>query len=174
MEGYDVLRVLALIVVWGIPAVLVLGLVAFIILAPAFAFGGLATKLYEATFARLTRKQRREASPAIGDILAAAGITFAEETEADRAVATKAFMRQTVTDIDKLMAKAGIKLDAETAPSNCWEMLRCPPGKREGCPVYSRRETPCWVAVGIGKAGELKEVCVNRVLLDLKALPSQS
>lgn len=45
METYGVLKVLSLVVVWGIPTAAVLGVVAFIILAPAFAFAGLARKL---------------------------------------------------------------------------------------------------------------------------------
>ncbi len=47
MIPYDVLRVLSLVVVWAIPAILVLGVVAFVVLAPAFAFGGAARRLYD-------------------------------------------------------------------------------------------------------------------------------
>ncbi|MDP2917824.1 MAG: hypothetical protein Q8O16_07855 [Dehalococcoidia bacterium] len=188
METYGALRILSVILVWGIPAVLVLAVVGFIILAPAFAFGGLASRLYETTFARMRRKAQPEPAPTIGEILAAAGLTLKEEDAADKAVAAKAFMQQPVSEIDKLLAKAGLRIEEEegvdkllakagikmdeSAPKHCWEMLHCPPGKRDACPVYARGEMPCWVAVGLGKGGELREVCVNRILLDLKTLPS--
>ncbi len=50
---YDMLRVLALVVAWGIPAILVLGVVAFIIVAPALAFGGAARRLYGGVLGRI-------------------------------------------------------------------------------------------------------------------------
>ncbi len=47
METYGVLKVLSLVVVWGIPAILVLAVAVFITLASTFAFGGLVSKLYK-------------------------------------------------------------------------------------------------------------------------------
>ncbi len=170
MESFDVLRILSLVVVWAIPAILVLAVVVFILLAPALTFGGLAGRL----FARLRRKAQPVPSPSIAEVLAAAGLTFQEEADTDKAVAAKLFIQQPVSEIDKLLVRAGINIQEEPAPKHCWEMLRCPPQKREACPAFARRVTPCCVAVGLGKAGELSEVCVNRVLLDLKTLPSQS
>ncbi len=56
MESYEVFRVISLVVAWGIPAILVLGVAAFIILAPALAFGGATRRLYEVVLGRITRK----------------------------------------------------------------------------------------------------------------------
>lgn len=49
MEAYGVIRVISLAVVWGIPAVLVLGLAVFIVLATLFTFGGMASRLHGIT-----------------------------------------------------------------------------------------------------------------------------
>lgn len=48
METYAVIKILSLVAVWGIPASLVLALVIFIILGATLAFGGLASRVYEA------------------------------------------------------------------------------------------------------------------------------
>lgn len=182
MEDLGVFRILSLVLVWGIPAVLVLAVVAFIILAPAFAFGGLARKVYENVVGGLRRKARQEPaptvgqelSPTVGEILAAAGVTFDADVPEDKEAASKIFMRQPVSEVAKLLAKAGIKMEEEPVPKHCWEILHCPPLKREACPAYGFHDMPCWVAIGLGRNGGPREVCVNRVLLDLKTLTSQS
>lgn len=56
MQPYEVFRIISLVVAWGIPTILVLGVAAFIILAPALAFGGAARRLYEVVLGRMTRK----------------------------------------------------------------------------------------------------------------------
>lgn len=39
---------------------------------------------------------------------------------------------------------APLGLGAAVAEVRCWETSVCPPEKRDGCPAYSRPETPCW------------------------------
>ena len=72
MEPYDVFRVISLVVAWGIPAILILGVVVFIILAPALTFGGMASKLYQRVFARQRRAIQPEPTATIGEMLRAA------------------------------------------------------------------------------------------------------
>ena len=88
MEPYDVFRVISLVVVWGIPAILILGVLVFIILAPAFTFGGIASKLYARVFARQKRATRTEPAPTIGEMLRAA--KFPPEEESARAKTAEA------------------------------------------------------------------------------------
>lgn len=168
MESFDVLRVLSLVVVWGIPAVLVLGVIAFIILAPALTFGGTARRLYESITGRMRRKAQEEPASTIAQILASAGLILDEETVANRAMAAKRFTLQPVSEVDKLLATAGVRVQEEAPARFCWEILHCPTATREACPAYARRDMPRWVAIGLGKGGRVSEVCVNRALLDLK------
>lgn len=168
---YDMLRVLALVVAWGIPAILVLGVVAFIIVAPALAFGGAARRLYEGVFGVMGRKTQREPDRTIGEVLAAAGLTLETETATDKTLAARKFMQLPVPEVDKVLARVGLKLQEEEAPRYCWEMMHCPPATREVCPTYTRRDLPRWVAIGLGAGGQVSEVCVNRALLNLKTLP---
>ncbi len=120
------------------------------------------------------RRPQRVPAPTIGEILAAAGLTIQEEATAGRAVAAKTFMQQPVSEINALLARAGLTIHEETVPTHCWEVLHCPPERRETCPAYARRDIPSWVAIGLGKGGRVSEVCVNRTLVDLKKLPLQA
>jgi len=70
------------------------------------------------------------------------------------------------------MARAGLTIHEEAIPEHCWEVLQCPPERREACPAHTHRDIPRWVAIGLGKNGRISEVCVNRTLVDLKALHS--
>lgn len=115
-----------------------------------------------------------EAAPTVGEILAAAGLTIQEEGSTDKAASAKVFMQQPVTEIGQLLARAGLTIHDEVAPKHCWEILQCSPEKREACPAYARRDLPSWVAIGLGKGGQISEVCVNSTLLDLKTLPLQT
>lgn len=56
MESYDVLRALSLVIVWAIPAILIVGVVAFVIVAPALTLGGLILRLSDIVSVRLRRK----------------------------------------------------------------------------------------------------------------------
>lgn len=58
---YDVLRVLSLVIVWAIPATLVVAVAAFVIVAPALTLGGVLIRLYEIVCLRLRRRARAEA-----------------------------------------------------------------------------------------------------------------
>ncbi len=89
MEPYDVFRVISLVVVWGIPAILILGVLVFIILAPAFTFGGMASKLYERVFATQRRAIRQEPAPTNGEMLRAAKLPPEEEPPKGKTVAAK-------------------------------------------------------------------------------------
>lgn len=82
MEVFNVFRGIALVVAWGIPALLVLGVLVFIILAPAFTFGGMATKLYEKVFARQGKTVRQETVPTIGEMLRTTKLPPEEEPKA--------------------------------------------------------------------------------------------
>ena len=62
MEGnvLDVLRVLVLVLVWAIPAILVLAVVVFAIAAPALTLAGVVDRLYEVVHDKLRRRTRAE------------------------------------------------------------------------------------------------------------------
>ena len=64
MEGnvFDVFRVLSLVLVWGIPALLVVAVVAFAVVAPGAILAGVIIRLWEAVSGKL----RRSAAPALG------------------------------------------------------------------------------------------------------------
>ena len=64
MEGnvFDVFRVLSLVLVWGIPALLVVAVVAFAAVAPGAILAGAIISLWEAVNGKL----RRSAAPALG------------------------------------------------------------------------------------------------------------
>jgi len=64
MEGnvLDVFRVLSLVVVWAIPAILVLAVVAFILAAPALTLAGAVLRLYEVVRDKLGRNARAKRS----------------------------------------------------------------------------------------------------------------
>jgi len=49
MEGniFDIFRVVSLVVVWAIPAILILAVVAFVIAAPAVTLAGVVLRLYD-------------------------------------------------------------------------------------------------------------------------------
>ncbi len=79
MEPYNIFRAISLVVAWGIPAILILGVLVFIILAPAFTFGGMASKLYKRVFARQGSAIRQEPAPTIGEMLRAAKLPPEEE-----------------------------------------------------------------------------------------------
>lgn len=68
MEGnvFDVFRLLSLVVVWAIPAVLILAVVAFILAAPVLSLAGAVLRLYDAVRVKLLRKTRAEAQLSIG------------------------------------------------------------------------------------------------------------
>ncbi len=79
MAAYDVFRVIALVVVWGIPAILILGVMVFTVLAPALTLGGMTGKLYERIFGREAQPIRVELTPTIGEMLRAAKLPPEEE-----------------------------------------------------------------------------------------------
>lgn len=56
MEWYDVFRVLSLVVVWAIPAILVLLVVVFAILAPVFIWAGVVSGLFRVIRDSLRRR----------------------------------------------------------------------------------------------------------------------
>jgi len=62
MEGnvFDVFRVLSLVVVWAIPAILILAVVVFILAAPALTLAGVFVRLYEIVRDKLQRRARAE------------------------------------------------------------------------------------------------------------------
>jgi len=55
---YDFFRVLSLVIVWAIPAALIVAVVAFVIAAPALTLGGVVIRLYEVVCVRLRRSAR--------------------------------------------------------------------------------------------------------------------
>ena len=67
MEGnvLDVFRVLSLVVTWGIPAILVLAVVAFIVAAPALTLAGIVLRLYEALRDKLRGRPQAEVQPIV-------------------------------------------------------------------------------------------------------------
>ena len=58
MEGsvFDVFRVLSLVVVWGIPAILILAVILFVIAAPVFTLAGVVLRLCEVVRDKLARR----------------------------------------------------------------------------------------------------------------------
>lgn len=120
------------------------------------------------------RAVQRKPAPTIGEILAAAGLSVQTDANTDKAVVAKVFAQQPVSEISKLLARAGLTIHEEAAPKHCWEILHCPPEKRQACPSYVHRDLPCWVAIGLGKGGQASEVCVNGTLLDARALPMRA
>ena len=60
MEPYDVLRVISLVVVWGIPALLVLAVVVFILAAPILTLAGAVLRLCEAVGNKIRGRARAE------------------------------------------------------------------------------------------------------------------
>ena len=62
MEGnvFDVFRVLSLVVTWGIPAILVLAVVVFVIAAPALTLAGVVLRLYEGVRDKLRKRAPAE------------------------------------------------------------------------------------------------------------------
>ena len=83
MEGtvFDVFRVLSLVVVWAIPALLILAVVVFTFLAPATALAGAVLRLFAAVRGKLQRKARAEKQlvSEVGKLVAKAGLTIQEE-----------------------------------------------------------------------------------------------
>ena len=65
MQGdvLDVFRVLSLVVVWAIPAALILAVVVFVIAAPAVTLAGAVLRLYDAVRDKLQRTARAETQP---------------------------------------------------------------------------------------------------------------
>ena len=120
------------------------------------------------------RAPQRRPAPTIGEILTAAGLKLEGETTTGEPVMAKVFMQQPAPELNKLMAKAGLSIQEQAIPKHCWEILHCPPEKRETCPAHARRDVPSWVAIGLGKGGHVSEVCVNSTLLDLKTLPARA
>jgi len=57
---YDVFRVLSLVIVWAIPAILIVAVVVFVIGAPALTLGGVVLRLYDIVSVRLRRKAQAE------------------------------------------------------------------------------------------------------------------
>ncbi|MBI4303046.1 MAG: hypothetical protein HY665_01715 [Chloroflexi bacterium] len=120
------------------------------------------------------RRAVRQPAPTIGEILAAAGLSFNEDIATAKPVAAKVFMQQSVKDIGSVLAAAGLSIHEEDAPTHCWEILHCPPERQKACPAHARREIPSWVAIGLGQRGQVRDVCVNCNLLDLKTLPTRA
>ncbi len=57
---YDVFRVLSLVIVWAIPAILIVAVVVFVIGAPALTLGGVVLRLSNIVSVRLRRKPHAE------------------------------------------------------------------------------------------------------------------
>ena len=57
---YDVFRALSLVIVWAIPAILIVAVVVFVIGAPALTLGGVVLRLYDIVSVRLRRKAQAE------------------------------------------------------------------------------------------------------------------
>ena len=57
---YDFFRVLSLVIVWAIPAILIVAVGAFVIGAPALTLGGVVLRLYDIVSVRLRRKAQAE------------------------------------------------------------------------------------------------------------------
>jgi Cys-rich repeat protein len=47
MEPYEVFKIISVVVVWGIPAILILGMIAFAFFAPALIWVGAGAALYQ-------------------------------------------------------------------------------------------------------------------------------
>jgi len=60
MESYDVLRALSLVIVWAIPAILIVAVAVFVIAAPALTLGGVVIRLYEIICVRLRKKPQEK------------------------------------------------------------------------------------------------------------------
>lgn len=61
MEAFGgIFRVLSLLIVWAIPAVLIIAVGAFVVGAPALTLGGLVLRLYSSVSVRLRRKTQAE------------------------------------------------------------------------------------------------------------------
>lgn len=60
MESVDIFRALSLVIVWAIPAVLVLAVVAFMVGAPVLTLGGAVLRLYNSISVRRHRKAPAE------------------------------------------------------------------------------------------------------------------
>ncbi len=57
---YDVFRLLSLMIVWAIPAILIVAVVVFVIGAPALTLGGVVLRLSDIVSVRLRRKPQAE------------------------------------------------------------------------------------------------------------------
>ena len=124
MQPYDVFRVISLVVAWGIPAILILGVVVFIILAPAFTFGGMASKLYERVFARQRKAIRREPGRTVAEILAAAGLPIQWQTTGDKSLAAAVFAKRPMSEIQELLARAELEAIRQEPDPTIGKMLR--------------------------------------------------
>ncbi len=120
------------------------------------------------------RKPERVLTPTIGEILAQAGLSVQTDTTTGGAIAAKTFMQQPVSEVNKLIASAGLSIHEEVIPQHCWEILHCPPEKQSTCPAYAHRDVPSWVAIGLGNGGRISDVCVNSTLLDVKVLSAKA
>jgi len=133
--------------------------------------------IWVALGAALTQKARerragQRPSPTIGEILTAAGLTLQEDgVEIDHAVAARTFTRRTASELDGILARAGLSLHEETAPRHCWDVLSCDEERRQRCPAFARRDVPGWIAVALGDKRRLHGVCVDRTLVDIPGLP---
>ena len=58
MEAYDIFRVLSLVIVWAIPAILLMAVAVFVIVAPTLTLGGVIARLYEVVGVRLRRRMQ--------------------------------------------------------------------------------------------------------------------
>lgn len=141
------------------------------VLMPILIWVALGVAVYKKVY---DKRVQRELMPTIGEILVASGLTIQGNATTDKAVAAKTFMQQPVSEIGEFLARAGITIHHEAAPRHCWDILHCPPEKRGACSAYTRRDIPCWVAIGLGKGGRISEVCVNCTPLDLKAQTLQA
>lgn len=49
----------------------------------------------------------------------------------------------------------------------CWDVMRCPPPKRDNCPAYHHSYVPCWLAIRLSE-GQLREECYACRFYDLR------
>jgi hypothetical protein len=84
----------------------------------------------------------KQPAPTIGQILAAAGLKLEGEAATGQPLATTPFMRVPAPELNKVLAKANLTVQEQAVPMYCWEVLTCPPGRREACPAYARRDVP--------------------------------
>ena len=97
------------------------------------------------------KKIKQTIKPATIDALARAGLFIQDEAARGKMVAEKITTQKPVLEIQEFLTKAGLTSCDETVTKPCWQILNCPPERRQACPTYIRRDMPHWVAKEHGK-----------------------